>query len=171
MLVWAVVTAAGCLLSLLAAGRVWATAGKGGSVVTATGGDLNGGLTTMALTGLAGVVAVIATKGAGRRVIGALLALVGAGLVWAAYAGAADTSVKAWLSTQNVLGGTWEGSSLWPALCMAGGVIMLAGGVAAVVRGGHWAAMSARYDRAPAKERPADDRSMWDALDRGDDPT
>ncbi|MGE7467635.1 Trp biosynthesis-associated membrane protein [Brevundimonas sp. NPDC003935] len=50
---------------------------------------------------------------------------------------------------------------------------MTAGGIVAIVRGGRWAGMSARYDRGAGKARAEvkDDRALWDALDRGDDPT
>ncbi|MGW4798927.1 Trp biosynthesis-associated membrane protein [Nonomuraea sp. NPDC004297] len=48
------------------------------------------------------------------------------------------------------------------------------GGVVAIVRGPGWAGMSARYERDPAQGAQAqvkDDKALWDALDRGDDPT
>jgi uncharacterized membrane protein (TIGR02234 family) len=41
-------------------------------------------------------------------------------------------------------------------------------------RHGHlWPAMSSRYERRPAAASAAQDegRELWDALDRGDDPT
>lgn len=174
--IWAAATAAGCLLVLLAAGRVWVTADvAGGQGASATGGQLNGGLTTVALAGLAGVVAVLATKGAGRRVIGALLALCGAGLAWLTYTAVSGQAAAEWARTQSVLQGLAEPALtfdvLWPVVSGAGAALVLAGGVLAVVRGGAWGSMSARYDRKPAAARASDERSMWDAIDRGDDPT
>ncbi|MFI6497617.1 Trp biosynthesis-associated membrane protein [Nonomuraea typhae] len=175
---WAAATAAGCLLVLLAAGRAWvsaAAAGTGNSVAEAAGGDLSRGLTAVGLASLAGVVAVLATKGAGRRVVGALLALCGAGLGWLILDALSSASIAAWARTvpalQAVAAPVYTVEPFWPVAAGAGAAVVLAGGVLAVVRGGRWTGMSARYDRRPAGAGPADERSMWDALDRGDDPT
>ncbi|WP_433509869.1 Trp biosynthesis-associated membrane protein [Nonomuraea sp. CA-143628] len=173
---WLVVTVLGCVLVLLAAGRAWVTNVRGagtGALAVPSGGDLSPVLTPLALAGLAGVVAVLATKGAGRRVIGALLALCGVGAGLGAWQAAGGSGVLSWLRERNVMRATgaiqWDAVPLWPVVCGLGAVLMVAGGVLAVVRGGAWAGMSAKYTR----ERPetTGDRSMWDALDRGDDPT
>ncbi|MEV6149073.1 Trp biosynthesis-associated membrane protein [Nonomuraea sp. NPDC052129] len=173
---WLVVTALGCVLVLVAAGRAWVTNVRGagtGAMTVPSGGDLSPVLTPLALAGLAGVVAVLATKGAGRRVIGVLLALCGVGAGLGAWQAAGGSGVLSWLRERNVMRATgaiqWDVVPLWPVVCGLGAVLMVAGGVVAVVRGGAWAGMSAKYTR----ERPetTGDRSMWDALDRGDDPT
>ncbi|WP_336209173.1 Trp biosynthesis-associated membrane protein [Nonomuraea sp. LPB2021202275-12-8] len=180
---WLAVTAAGCLLVLLAAGRAWAAnvreagASTGlAEVIPPTGGDLSPVLTPLALAGLAGVVAVLATGGAGRRVIGALLALCGLAAALGTWSATGQAGVRTWLREHNVLGTavlTWDSVVLWPVVAGLGAALMLAGGVAVVVRGGRWAGMSDRYERTPGQARPeaADDRALWDALDRGDDPT
>ncbi|MEV4171456.1 Trp biosynthesis-associated membrane protein [Nonomuraea sp. NPDC049709] len=177
---WVVATAVGCLLVLIAAGQSWVRVLQGLDATAPTGGELSPVLTPVALAGLAGVVAVLATKGAGRRAVGVLLALCGAGAglgVWTALGG---DNVSGWLREQNVLRGAaelpWEIVPLGPVVASAGAALMVAGGVLAVVRGGRWAGMSARYDREPAPAAGAgaqvkDDRALWDALDRGDDPT
>jgi uncharacterized membrane protein (TIGR02234 family) len=173
------VTALGCVLVLVAAGRAWVSvrgAGTGGMVVP-TGGDLSPVLTPLALAGLAGVVAVPATKGIGRRMVGALLAVCGAGAGLGAWRAAGGGGVLTWLRERNVLHVTgaiqWDAVAAWPVVCGLGAALMMAGGVATVVRGGAWAGMSDRYDRGTPQPRPqiTDDRAMWDALDRGDDPT
>ncbi|GAB2906132.1 Trp biosynthesis-associated membrane protein [Nonomuraea fastidiosa] len=181
--IWVVATALGCLLVLLAAGREWVRVlqdGAAGVTTGPTGGDLSPALTPVALAGLAGVVAVLATRGTGRRVVGAVLALCGAGVAAATWAAIDGGNVTGWLSERNVLHGAsgvpWEAAPLWPAVAAAGALLMLAGGITAIVRGGRWAGMSARYDRAKgpdgeAKAQVSDDRALWDALDRGDDPT
>ncbi|MFI7446877.1 Trp biosynthesis-associated membrane protein [Nonomuraea sp. NPDC049714] len=178
---WPAVTAAGCLLVLLAAGRAWVTNARdpGGlaEMAAPTGGDLSPVLTPLALAGLAGVVAVLAAKGLGRRLIGALLALCGLAAALGTWTATDDAGVRTWLREHHVLAGTasatWDTVALWPVLAGLGAALMLAGGVAAVAWGGRWAGMSDRYERtsAPAAPRPADDRALWDALDRGDDPT
>ncbi|WP_063780968.1 Trp biosynthesis-associated membrane protein, partial [Nonomuraea sp. SBT364] len=178
---WLAVAAAGCLLVLLAAGRSWADgvreAGGAAELVAPTGGDLGPSLAPVALAGLAGVVAVLATKGLGRRLMGALLALCGLAAGAATWAATGDAVVLSWLRERNVLAGTatltWDDVTLWPVLCGLGAALVLAGGLAVVVRGGRWAGMSDRYERDSGRApREADgDRALWDALDRGDDPT
>jgi uncharacterized membrane protein (TIGR02234 family) len=178
---WPAVTAAGCLLVLLAAGRAWITNARdpGGvaEMVSPTGADLSPVLTPLALAGLAGVVAVLAAKGVGRRLIGALLALCGLAAALGAWTATGEEGVRTWLREHNVLAGaasaTWDTVVIWPVLAGLGAALMLAGGIAAVAWGGRWAGMSDRYERTPAPTVPqaADDRALWDALDRGDDPT
>jgi uncharacterized membrane protein (TIGR02234 family) len=58
----------------------------------------------------------------------------------------------------------------WPYVALAGATLLTAAGALAVVRGRGWGAMSARYD-APVGDRPVNESSLWDALDRGEDPT
>ncbi|SEG83475.1 trp region conserved hypothetical membrane protein [Nonomuraea solani] len=183
---WVVTTALGALLVLVAAGRSWVRV-AGADAAGPTGGELSPVLTPVALAGLAGVVAVLAAKGAGRRVIGALLALCGAGAAAGTRSALDAGTVADRLREGNVLHGAtdlpWETMPLWPAVAGAGAALMVAGGVLAIVRGGRWAGMSARYDRAagesvardaasdPASDPARDDKALWDALDRGDDPT
>lgn len=177
--IWVAATVLGCLLVLVAAGQDWARVLQSG-VAAPTGGDLSPVLTPVALAGLAGVVAVLASKGTGRRVVGAVLALCGAGAAAATWTALGASDVTGWLAEQNALRGAtdvpWESAPLWPAVAAAGALLMLAGGVTAIVRGARWAGMSARYDRAQgtpgaAKAQVSDDRALWEALDRGDDPT
>jgi uncharacterized membrane protein (TIGR02234 family) len=177
---WLALTVLGSCLVLFAGGRAWmrATGAKGADVVVPTGDGLSPVLTPLALAALAGVVAVLATKGAGRRIVAALLALCGAGAAAGTWAALGSATVTGWLREHNVLRGTdlpWEVVPLWPAVAVLGALLVLAGGVLAFLRGHTWAGMSARYDRndgvAGASERVPDDRALWDALDRGDDPT
>ena len=63
-------------------------------------------------------------------------------------------------------------------LCALGGVLVAHAGLKALLRGGSWPGLGSRYERAtePVEyvERSGPSRSdvaMWDALDRGEDPT
>ncbi|MFG1701916.1 Trp biosynthesis-associated membrane protein [Nonomuraea sp. M3C6] len=175
---WVLGTALGCVLVLFAAGRIWVRLVEGGAdAVAPTGGELGPVLTPVALAGLAGVVAVLATKGVGRRVVGALLALCGAVAAAATWAATNGDTVTGWLRDRNVMHVRtdlpWEIMPLWPAVAAVGAVLMIAGGVVAILRGSRWAGMSARYDRGADKAgtQARDDKSLWEALDRGDDPT
>ncbi|MEV0149611.1 MULTISPECIES: Trp biosynthesis-associated membrane protein [unclassified Nonomuraea] len=184
---WVALTAAGCALVLFAATRAWVTVraghttgvpgGAGADPLAPSGGDLAPVLTPLALAGLAGVVAALASKGLTRRVVGALLTLCGLGAGLATWLAVAGDAPQAWLREHDALRGlgsfTWDVVAAWPALSGIGSALMVAGGVLAAVRGPRWAGMSDRYERTPAAGRPrvSDDRALWDALDRGDDPT
>ncbi|MGK5672217.1 Trp biosynthesis-associated membrane protein [Micromonospora sp. URMC 106] len=137
---------------------------------TRTGTDLLPWLPALALVGLAGGGAVLATRGRARRLLGGLLAALGAAVA----AGGGYGLVAAF---------DGELSRQWPALCLVGGVLAVAGGLLTALRGRRWPAMGARYER-PARgagapvARDADGRvtgrrttEAWDALDRGEDPT
>jgi hypothetical protein len=117
-----------------------------------TGSELFPGLTAVAVVGLAGAGAVLATKGLGRRLVGVLLALVGLGL---AVCGAV---------------GVGTGDTVWPAITLVGGAAVVAGGGWVVVAGHTWPHMGARYERTTSRGRTGSTET-WDALDRGEDPT
>ncbi len=150
----------GAGLAVFAASRVWAVqrtarAGLSALVTDRTGGDLLGWLPAVALVGLAGAGALLATRGALRRGIGVLLVLAGLG-----------TAVG------GTYGVTLASRALWPALTALGGLFCLCGGVLAVRHGHEWPVMGARYERGTEPQRGAEPtRRAWDALDRGDDPT
>jgi uncharacterized membrane protein (TIGR02234 family) len=69
-------------------------------------------------------------------------------------------------------------SPAWPLLATAGGLALLAAGAGALLRSRRWPAMSARYDApaatpaaAPQPAAAPAPNAVWDALDRGQDPT
>jgi uncharacterized membrane protein (TIGR02234 family) len=162
--------------------------GVGGRSLT----PLIGGL---ALVLLAGSLAVLATSGRLRQLLGALLAVLSAlAIVWS-LRDLGDVSAG---RARGLIGDRTSGIGLagdfavrstthpvWPALCaLAALVCLLASGIVAL-RGGRWSAMAARYDApngaAPAAapdskldasdRRAVEDLALWNALDRGDDPT
>lgn len=101
---------------------------------------------------LAVVLGIVATRGWARRVVGALLVLVG---VVAAVAGAAPLASS---GTVSVLG-------------VIGGVLVILGGAWTFARGATWPAMGARYDGARPAARARRPLSAWESLDQGVDPT
>ncbi|MGC5018055.1 Trp biosynthesis-associated membrane protein [Micromonospora sp. DT47] len=163
---------AGAGLAFWAATRTWSVEVTArGSLPAAradrTGADLLPWLSALALVGLAGGGAVLATRGRARQLLGGLLALLGA-------------AVAAGGGYGLVAGFTGEVSRQWPALCLVGGALAAVGGLLTAVRGGGWPAMGARYERPagsaaePATGGPVGGRGTreaWDALDRGEDPT
>ena len=62
---------------------------------------------------------------------------------------------------------------LWPWLSASCGLLVAVAGLLIGARGHAWAGLSARYDAAPADSSPPQpgDVALWNALDRGDDPT
>ncbi|MER7460445.1 Trp biosynthesis-associated membrane protein [Micromonospora sp. NPDC126480] len=132
-----------------------------------SGADLLPWLPALALVALAGCGAVLATRGRVRRLLGGLLAGLGA-----AVAAGGGYGLGA--------GFVGEVDRRWPALCLVGGMLALAGGLLTAARGARWPAMGARYERRtrPAEPAPvagpvtgARTTDAWDALDRGEDPT
>jgi uncharacterized membrane protein (TIGR02234 family) len=138
--------------------------------------------TALALVALAGVVAVLATRGVVRRVVGAVLALAGIGLVWRALASSGAVSVQrardlvaehhASVNATAVVPHI-ETSVVWPVLTAVCGVLVGASGVLVAWRGHRWQVMSARYEAQPDREADSAKAaaSLWTALDRGEDPT
>ncbi|RKN51306.1 Trp biosynthesis-associated membrane protein [Micromonospora endolithica] len=140
----------------------------------ASGAGLLPWLPALALVALAGGGAVLATRGRLRRALGVLITLLGLTV-----AGGGGYGL--------VAGFDGEVSRQWPALCLVGGVLAVAGGLLTARRGHRWPAMGARYERparrtAGAAQRPGDGAAAgpvvgrgttqaWDALDRGEDPT
>jgi uncharacterized membrane protein (TIGR02234 family) len=162
---------------LLAYSRTWATVVPDRSGVPLPPRELTGAQMWAAgpATGvllLAGVVAVVAARGHLRTAVGVLLAVAAVGAVVPALVTVADpTAAVAGALSAGVDATSVALTPWWLGAVGAAGLGLLA--AVAVVRFGRaWPAMSARYDRArggaPASGRPAD---VWDALDRGEDPT
>ncbi|MEV8631498.1 Trp biosynthesis-associated membrane protein [Streptosporangium sp. NPDC051023] len=183
---WVAACAAGAGLVLLAAGRDWVTVTYGARAVPVSAAELAPALGPAAWAALAAVVAVLATRGLWRRIVGVAMALCGAGVIAAAVSGgrpdaglaiAAEHAPMAAKATDVV---QIAAPLVWPVLAGAGGLLLLAGGVVAALRGGRWPGMSERYDRqGPGREGAArasaggaqTDRELWDAIDLGADPT
>jgi Tryptophan-associated transmembrane protein (Trp_oprn_chp). len=182
--VLAVVAGAG--LVLFGASRVWwvevvsRPAPLLPEEIAHTGASLAPLLPALGLVALAGAGGLLATRGVTRRLVGALLGVV---------------AVAAAVAVVGALSGA---RPLWPAACLLGAVLIGAAGVLTVRYGGRWPEMGARYrrnvpyassgeggqgaERAGYAAPTADDGSvsaparlsaaeLWDAVDRGDDPT
>jgi uncharacterized membrane protein (TIGR02234 family) len=147
-------------------------------VVGVSGADLVPLAGALAVAGLAGLAAVIATRGVLRRVAGVLLALFGAGAGAAATAAVTAANVLSVAASHvgspesaavtGAAGSTTSGSSgsgavvltgtghavlsgtPWRVALLAGALLLFLSGVATVLRGPDWPVMSARYDR-PAR--------------------
>lgn len=176
-----------CLLGgglvLWAASATWAsyrplsTAAFAEPEVSSTGGELYPAVTAMAWVGLAGVLALVAARSWTRRLVGLVVGL--GGVVVGVQAGAALAETPVPLAARCgqgvgclVLRERLHAGTGWMALALVGGVLLVLAGLLAVVRGGSWGGLGSSYE-APgaAPEPPVTDKAVWDALDRGDDPT
>ena len=182
--------AAGAALILLALRQRWAQAvftppkPLTSQVVGVSGTDLVPLAGALAVAALAGLAAVIATRGALRRAAGVLLALFGAGAGAAimtsvtaatvinvaaskvASPGSAAVSGAAGSTTSGSTGGgalVVSGSTAqafmtgtpWHVAVLAGALLVFIAGLATALRGPDWPVMSARYD-APGTRDVAD---------------
>jgi uncharacterized membrane protein (TIGR02234 family) len=201
-----VTTIVGAGLVLLAWSQTWFTlvidSGSGASTVDpieVAGSIASPALAALGLAGLA-LVAALAIAGPGIRVVlGILEVLLGGCILLAAGISLADpvAAVSAAVTDATGVSGSAPTAALvasvtatlWPALAIVGGALLVLAGVTVLVTGTRWPASSRRYggarltddadahaDRDPATahgERPASDRAIddWDGLSRGDDPT
>lgn len=175
----------GSVVLLAASSRVWARVGAGQAGVRSpavglAGSELVPVASAVGIAGLASVAAIIGARGALRRACGLVVVLLGAVVVVGVVMGTRAAHVRdvAALSTDvtstaAVMRGDVDRTG-WPVAGVVGGVgLVLAGGLV-VAQGHRWPGLSARYERrAPASSAPADDspEQLWQALDRGEDPT
>lgn len=117
--------------------------------VAALGGLVSdaGAAQGLVLLALATAPALFAVPPRGRPLLGVALVLVAAA---ALSMSPMDADTAAWTSA----------------------VALIVAGLLVVWRGRHWTPMSRRYDRAAGSRAEASDpRDLWQALDRGEDPT
>jgi uncharacterized membrane protein (TIGR02234 family) len=191
----ALLCAVGAGSALLAGGRSWATVRARDAITPlsqhVTGHELTAAAVAFGWAGLAGLAALFATRGWGRAAVGALLASLGAGIVYASTTAVRHAHVLQVAGDKSPLmrvgGDTAVHITAWWTVSAAGGVLLCLGGLMTLVRGSRWPGMSARYDRAPAAEGAAadsrtgavsaardaqeDPSALWKSLDRGEDPT
>ncbi|WP_158220912.1 Trp biosynthesis-associated membrane protein [Kineosporia sp. R_H_3] len=190
----------GGLLAILAGGRTWLSVTPVGATVSAVNGaipvsgrEAAPAGSALGLVALAGAVALLTSGLLVRYVVAVLLALCGAGLVAVpmsaradGFAGAAADAVARATGARITDGGGFTASTtVWPSVCAAAGLLVLAGAVVALLRARTWAGPSRRYEvpavagtaapagAAGAGAATARDRAYdaWDALSEGGDPT
>ncbi|MDT7570517.1 MAG: hypothetical protein QOE05_691 [Actinomycetota bacterium] len=177
LLVAVLLSLLGSALVLLAVSRPWIAHSVGAAPPLPSkpfrveGSRLAPGARALALVGLAGVAAVLATRRLGRVAVGVLLVAAGGGIfaVVARALADPDAAVRRAGPSVDVTLAPGQDLGSWPYLALLGAVLVAASGLLVVIRGRSWAAMSERYD-APAAKTPRES-SLWDALDRGEDPT
>lgn len=186
----ALVALAGAGLILLSAGRGWAKGEVTSPVrlaIEASGSSLTGVPTALGLAGLAGAIALFAVRRIGRYLVGLVMLAAGGGTVVAVLGATAhlDTKALARAATQTVGASSSQigsvSTTFWPYLAIAGGILLAMAGLFTLVRGREWSGLSNKYEREGASTAPraqaepdggpASSRELWDALNRGSDPT
>ena len=148
----------GAALLLLAAGRVWATATTGGGgmptvVVTLDGRAVAPVAAGAGLLLLAGIVGIVATRGVGRIVVGAILLLAALAATVSALQfgiggpGTARSKVVESGETLQLTG------SMWWLVALIGALLAAGAAVTTLLRGGRWPGMGSRYHRR-RRQRP-----------------
>jgi uncharacterized membrane protein (TIGR02234 family) len=120
---------------------------------------------------LAAVGGVIATRSWGRTVVG--------GIAFLAGAAAGVSALAFWFSRGPLVEAALDGGeaisvqgNLWWLVAALGGLGVMITGLMTLLRGRMWPALGRRYERnGGAVVAPTSATEMWDALDRGEDPT
>ncbi len=154
-------------------------------LVSLTGSMLIGAGPAAGWVAAACAAGIVATRTWGRTAIGILAALAGAagGVPAVTFILSRGPLVDEALAGDEAL--AVSGNAWWAVAALSGLAVMASGAVTAV-RGRRWPSLSARYERKPhgagmraggAETKPgapgadASAITMWDALDRGEDPT
>jgi uncharacterized membrane protein (TIGR02234 family) len=185
-------TLVGAALILLAAGRPWAHVGVSNIGASVSRVSLSGHAvaplpSALAIAALASCVALLATRGLLRIVIGVVLAGLGTGAFLSSAAvtehsvrqsGAlADKISLAPLADAHVA----VALTAWRHVSVLGSLLVLGAALLVCARGRTWMSMGRKYDApTPAvSEQPMpaaenahlSDHDLWERLDAGDDPT
>ncbi|GAA2105535.1 TIGR02234 family membrane protein [Microlunatus panaciterrae] len=169
--------AIGGVLALISSSRPWWRAAAEGTGVAFTGSDVSAGLTqALAVVVLAGVLLALTLRSRGRRVLGVILALIGAGAVVVGLLRLrpSPVDVQTRLREVTLLDQYALTATAWPQVFACAGLLVLVGAVLMVVRSDRWPQRTDWFQRtAVADEPPADQDPavLWKALDAGIDPT
>jgi uncharacterized membrane protein (TIGR02234 family) len=177
-------------LALLASGRAWVTvhvdrpAPLPDLAVGLTGRTLQAAVPGLAVVALAGVIALLATRGVARRIVGAVIALAGVALaIAAAGAGSVSSGEARRLVADTRIGTVLDPTAplrlvshhVWPVLAIVASVLVVAGGLLAALGWTAGAGLGRRYEAPTTATGPPSpgesNLAMWQRLDRGDDPT
>ena len=176
-------------LIFFAASRTWLSAtveskGLPSDLVEVTGTQTQPIIPALGLVIAAAGLAILATRGRLRQIVGALTILAGVTVVIVVLAGgdtrAASLSDAVEQSTAFTGGNTppTDEHAIWLWTVAPAAVVATALGALAVVAGRSWPSMSRRYE-APGRPRDgrpvdlhrAEGADLWKALDEGEDPT
>lgn len=170
----ALLVAAGAAAALLASGQPWWVYEQQQEGLPARTWEQTGDLGPVALVALAALPVAVLLPPRWRWPVGLLWLALGALL---AGSGRAALDDRALLPAGLDPAGGWTAQRTgWPVAGLVAGVAVLVGGAVATATAHRWPVPSRRDGAgAPGRTPPAPDRrterDVWDALDRGEDPT
>lgn len=174
-------------LALVAATQPWASfqlalGAAAQDHLAVTGQEFNQSLSPLALAVLAAGLALTIAGKVFRRVLGVVIALLGAGVGAVAIGVLLDPAAAA-IARVTKLTGLAGGSAqqavtatsltAWPIVAAILGAVVLLLGIAVLLVSGRWATAGRKYETT-AKRGPSDEPDRiadWDALSDGDDPS
>ncbi len=168
----------GAALLLLGYSMPWAsvsipivTGGPASSQVELSGHDIASLASMAGWIAAAGLAGIIATRTWGRVIVGAIVALAGAGsalaAVWFAVASSGLIKAAAESHAGEALADLGEFSiTVWWIPTLLASLLVLAAGLLTCARGRMWPGLGRKYDRTNPRQLTA-----WQALDQGQDPT
>jgi uncharacterized membrane protein (TIGR02234 family) len=172
----------GCLvlgggLALVGSAQPWWRAVGEGVAVKFSGTQATAGLSqALAIVALAGTLLMLALRTRGRRVIGALLLLVGAGIavVGGLRLQPSADAVRSQVREVSLADAFHVSPTAWPWVFALSGVLVAAGAVLTMTTAGTWPSGSDRFQ--PGSSKPVvstsdDPAELWKAMDVGVDPT
>jgi uncharacterized membrane protein (TIGR02234 family) len=176
----------GCLLAggglaLIASVQPWwrgvgeAAMVDGGA--TLTGSQATGGLSqALGIVALAGTLLMLALRSRGRRVVAALLLLIGVGIVLVGGYGLQPrpNAVRGQLGHIGLLDTLGLTATAWPWIFAVAGLPIAAGAALTMITAGSWPAGSGRFQPDSGTPPPAmseEPVELWKAMDAGVDPT
>jgi uncharacterized membrane protein (TIGR02234 family) len=154
----------------------WDVPLRGRVVTTVLGADAEPVLVPWALLALAAIGGLFATSGWGRRAVGVVVGVAGLWALLRAVSGLVAPAPSQLPAPARQAGRALgvQVTAAWPLLAALGGVLLVAVGVLVAIRGSAMPRLGARYDAPGGRPRPRaadDERSLWEALDAGEDPT
>jgi uncharacterized membrane protein (TIGR02234 family) len=165
----------GGAVALIGSGQPWWRAAGEGVVLKFSGTQATGGLSqALAIVALAGTLLMLALRTRGRRIIGALLVLVGVGLAVVGGLGVRPSADAIGSQVHGVSLPDTLSATVWPWIFVASGVLVAVGAVLTMITAGTWPSRSDRFrpgssrSEGPASDDPAE---LWKAMDAGVDPT
>jgi uncharacterized membrane protein (TIGR02234 family) len=170
---------AGGALALIASGQPWWRGVEDGASVNGaglkfTGSQATGGLSqALAIVALAGTLLMLVLRSRGRRILGAVLLLVGIAvtLVGALWMQPRPDAVRSQLAHVGVLNTVGLTATAWPWLFALAGPLMATGAALVMITAAGWPAGSHRFQPDAQLTRSEEPAELWKAMDAGVDPT
>ncbi len=165
----------GGALALIGSGQPWWRAAGEGVVLKFSGTQATGGLSqALAIVALTGTLLMLALRTRGRRIIGALLVLVGVGLAVVGGLGLRPSTDAIGGQVHDVSLADTLSATIWPWIFVVSGGLVTVGAVLTMITARTWPSRSDRFrpgssgSEVPASDDPAE---LWRAMDAGVDPT